>query len=297
MLIKYEVKDNKYSSINKLLKEEFCFSSSYIKALNLTSSIKINEDSNFINRKNVNIGDVISIDLSDCFENSENIVPIKMDLDILYEDDFLLIVNKPSNTAVHPSILHYEDSLSNGIKNYFLEKKLNIKIRPINRLDRDTSGIVIFAKFPFIQNYFAIQMKKGLYNKKYLGIVEGCFSPENGLIDAPIVRKENSIIERKIDTSSTDSSAQAITYYNTLKIFNKYSLVEYILKTGRTHQIRVHSAYKGHPLLGDTLYGNSTSLIERQSLHCYSLDFIHPISHNKIHITAPIPDDMQKLLS
>jgi 23S rRNA pseudouridine1911/1915/1917 synthase len=217
-----------------------------------------------------------------------------MSLKILYEDDFLLILNKPAGLAIHPSITHYEDSLSNGVKFYFEKNKLQIKIRPVNRLDKDTSGIIIFAKHAYIQECLIRQMKENTFSKKYLALVEGFFKPEEGTIKAPITRKENSIIERKIDLNSNLESEQAITHYKTLEKLNNASLVEFSLETGRTHQIRVHSKFKNHPLIGDSLYGNKSDLISRQALHSYKISFVHPISKSIINIEAPIPEDFDK---
>jgi len=177
-----------------------------------------------------------------------------MDLDILYEDDGMLIVNKPPFIPVHPSMEHYEDSLSNGVKYYFNSINLKRKIRPVNRLDKNTSGIVIFAKNEYIQECLVKQMKSGTYEKIYLALVDGIIDKEKQIIDAPIARKEDSIIERCV--SSTGYTA--ITIIELLKSFYDYSLIRCTLKTGRTHQIRVHTSYIGHPILGDDLYGKKS---------------------------------------
>jgi len=193
---------------------------------------------------------------------------------------------------------HYTDSLSNGIKNYFLQKNLNYKIHPITRLDKDTSGIVIFAKFPFIQEQLSIQMKNNKFIKKYIAFVQGKFSPESGIIDLPIVRKADSIIERVVDETQTQDKHQSISLYKTLHYDEKlnYSEVEFQLVTGKTHQIRVHSSHLGHPLIGDTLYGIPSDLISRQALHCYYIEFIHPIYNNILRIKSNLPDDMKNLI-
>ena len=296
MKINYKVKDKKYTDIKVVLKEEFCFSSSYISKLKKISAIIVNEKP-IKNYVPIKLGDSIEIELDNNTDESENIVATKMNLDILYEDDILIIVNKPADMPVHPSILHYDNTLSNGIKYYYKQKRLSTKIRPINRLDKDTSGIVIFAKYPFIQNCFVKQMNNNQYSKKYIGIVEGAFEHREGTIKAPIVRKEDSIIERKVDMNCSIESAKAITHYKTIKEYENYSVVKYIIETGRTHQIRVHSAYCKHPILGDSLYGNSSDLIDRQALHCNTVTFIHPISKKQITVIAPIPDDMKKLIN
>ena len=284
------------TSITQILKSKYHFSANYIKTLKNNNPILLNSNNATINQP-IKHGDCITVVLY-ANEESENIVPLKMDLEILYEDEFMLIVSKPSNMPIHPSINHYYDSLSNAVKNYYMEHGYNYKIRPVNRLDKDTSGIVIFAKFPFIQEQLAMQMRSNQFVKRYIAFVSGIFEPQSGTINLPIVRKNNSIIERTIDTTQTDSKFQATTLYNTIEYYpqNYYSQVEFQLLTGRTHQIRVHSSYMGHPLLGDTLYGAPSDLISRQALHSYSIEFTHPITNQKLQIISPLPNDMQYLI-
>lgn len=169
---------------------------------------------------------------------------------------------------------------------------LHRKIRIVTRLDKDTSGIVFFAKNEYVQDALTLQMKENLFKKEYVGVLEGKLTPQTGVIDAPIARKDGSIIERCV----CESGQRSITHYNVIKSFDNMSLVHFVLETGRTHQIRVHSKYIGHPILGDTLYGNGSNLINRQALHAYKVSFIHPISKKKMIIEADIPEDIKKLL-
>jgi RluA family pseudouridine synthase len=231
------------------------------------------------------IGDILRVDLS--FEEaSDNIVPNNdISLKILYEDEWMLIVDKPAFIPVHPSINHYKDSLSNGVKAYFESIGLKKKIRPVNRLDKNTTGIVIFAKSEYIQENLTD------YEKYYLTIVDGQ-TEESGIIDKPIARKLPSIIERTI----RDDGDQAITHYKTLEFKNNMSLVECKLETGRTHQIRVHMASIGHFIIGDDLYGESSTLINRQALHAYKIRFTHPVSRKEMVIESELPDDMKSIL-
>ena len=215
-----------------------------------------------------------------------------MKLDIVFEDDCFLILNKPAGIAVHPSILHYQDSLSNGVKFYFEVKGINRKIRPVNRLDLNTSGLIIFAKNEYVQECLIQQMNNCIFKKEYLAIVSGHLKNECGTINLPIARKENSIIERCISADGQE----AITDYCILKEYDDYSVIKCSLKTGRTHQIRVHMSAIGHPLLGDSLYGSPCNLINRQALHSYKISFIHPITHQKIEFTCKLPDDMKKIV-
>lgn len=291
MKLEYIVtKTTKYENIKQVLKEEFLISDRLIIKLKKSKQIFLNGKTTHINEL-INFDDIITIDL-DFEETSDNIVPIQMDLNILYEDDALLIVNKSPFIPVHPSMDHYTDSLSNGVKYFFNSIGLNRKIRPVNRIDKNTSGIVIFAKNEYIQESLIRQMKSNEFKKEYLAIVNGIIDKKEQIINAPIARKENSIIERCISTNG-DS---AITIIELLQTFDNYSLIKCSLKTGRTHQIRVHTSHIGHHILGDDLYGKKSNLINRQALHSYKVSFIHPVSKKNIEIQANLPDDMNNLI-
>ena len=291
MLINYVIKNDKYKNINQILEQEFHISARLHRKLLLSKQILCN--SVFVDTRNlVKVGDIISVNL-DFEETNDNIVPQYMELNIIYEDDCFLILDKPAGIAVHPSILHFDDSLSNGVKYYFDKINLHKKIRPVNRLDFNTSGIIIFAKNEYVQECLIKQMASHEFYKEYIAIVEGIFKNKSGIIDLPIARKENSIIERCV----SDIGQNAITEYEVLQEFNDMSLVKCILKTGRTHQIRVHMASIGHPLLGDTLYGSASDLIDRQALHSYKISFIHPITKEPISLKSDVPIDMKKVLS
>ena len=290
MDLEYKITNNKYDNIKQILKEEFHISDRLLKKLKLNHQIFLNYIPVNINYSDLKIGDFISIVL-DFEEEYDNIVPLESNLNIIYEDNYLLVVNKPSNMPVHPSCNHFEDSLSNIVKYYFDCIGLKRKIRIVNRLDKDTSGIVIFAKNEYIQEALIQQMKNNTFKKEYLAILNGILEKNSDIISAPIARKENSIIERCVNFETGDI---AITHYDLIKtIDNKYSLVHFVLETGRTHQIRVHSAYIGHPILGDTLYGSSSTLINRQALHAQKVSFIHPITKKIIILEAALPEDMR----
>lgn len=291
MEIIYTVKENN-KTIKQILKENLFISDKLLSFLKKNSLILCNNQKiinlNFLSKPN----DIIKVDLN-FEEDNSNIVPTKMDLNIIYEDEALLILNKPAGIPVHPSMLHYTNSLSNGVRYYFDSINLKKKIRPVNRLDRNTSGIVIFAKNQYIQECLIHQMQTKEFKKIYLAVVEGHLDKLEGTIDAPIARKENSIIERCVN----ENGEKAVTHYKVLKqsFERNYDLIECLLETGRTHQIRVHFSYIGHPLIGDTLYGNDSKYINRQSLHAYKIEFIHPISHKLMQLTADVPDDMMKM--
>ncbi|MBQ3145033.1 MAG: RluA family pseudouridine synthase [Clostridia bacterium] len=292
MELKYSVTNlSKYSNVRQVLKNEFNISNRLITNLKQNKSIYLNDKETYLD-KILSIGDVVKCKI-DFNESSENIVPTKINLNIIYEDDYFLVVDKPCNMAVHPSILHYDNSLSNGVKYYFDSIGLHRKIRPVNRLDRDTTGIVLFAKNEYIQECLIKQMQTNTFYKEYLAILEGILKEPKGTIDAPIARKEGSIIERCIDKNGS----KAVTHYEVLDSKNNLSIVKFVLETGRTHQIRLHSKHIGHPIIGDTLYGTNSNLISRQALHCHKISFIHPITKNKIEFISPVPDDMQKAIN
>ena len=291
MKLEYIVtKNTNHTIVKQVLKSEFYISDRLILKLKRANKIYINGLPTHIN-SNINLNDLVSVDIN-FEEETENIIPVKMNLDILYEDDSLLIINKPHNTPVHPSQNHFEDSLSNGVKYYFNSINLKRKIRPVNRLDKDTSGIVIFAKNEYIQECLIKQMKTNKFKKEYFALVDGIVCDKIQTVIAPIARKADSIIERCISPDG-DYAETEIELVNT---FSNYSLIKCILKTGRTHQIRVHTKHINHPILSDTLYGNSSPLISRQALHAYKVEFIHPVSKKIIEVTCTLPQDMMNLI-
>ena len=291
MNLSYKVIDNKYENLKQILKLEFGLSDRLLLRLKTNKKIFINDKIAFINDL-IHLNDTISV-LIDFEEDNSNIVPTQMNLNIVYEDEFMLILNKPAGIAIHPSCMHFDNSLSNGVKYYFDSIGLKKKIRPVNRLDKDTSGLVVFAKNEYIQECLVNQMKSKSFKKEYFAILSGILENKTGTINAPIAREEDSIIKRCVREDGDIS----ITHYEVIKILNNnMCLVNFILETGRTHQIRVHSSYIGHPIIGDTLYGSFSNLISRQALHSYKIEFIHPILKEKMSFEIDLPDDMLKLI-
>lgn len=214
------------------------------------------------------------------------IEPTEGELDIVYEDKYLLIVNKPPYMPVHPVKQHQSDTLANIVSYYCINRGESYTFRAINRLDKDTSGIVIIAKDRFCANAM-----KGKTQKTYFALCHGCLEG-NGTVSSPIGLLEDSKMVRHI----MNDGPSAITHYKSVLSNDDYSLLELHLETGRTHQIRCHMASLGHPLLGDDLYGGTLEYIPRQALHCGSVSFVHPVTNNMIEVSADIPNDMKRLI-
>lgn len=230
--------------------------------------------------------------------SSEKIVPVKLPFSIVYEDEDIIAVNKPADMPIHPSLRNYENSLANALMDYYAQQDSPFVFRCINRLDRDTSGLTIVAKNSVSAGILGKQMAASVKNscipkplrREYLGIVRGESVPEHGTIEAPIARKDTSVIERMVDFQSGE---HAVTHYEVVKRGHGHTLLKLWLETGRTHQIRVHLKYAGFPLIGDYLYNPDMEYIHRQALHSYRLTFLHPITGQSLQLEAPMPEDMK----
>lgn len=224
-------------------------------------------------------------------ESSEKIVPVELSFPILYEDDDILVINKPADMPTHPSLHNYENTLANAAAFYFAQKKEAFCFRCINRLDRDTTGLTILAKHMVSCSMLQEDMLQRRIKREYLAIVDGVVTADEGTIDAPIGRKEGSTIERMIDY---ENGERAVTHYKVLDRKQNATLLSLCLETGRTHQIRVHMAFIGHPLIGDFLYHSEDKRMTRQALHAWHLTFIHPITKEEMNWEAEIPQDMEQ---
>ena len=233
-------------------------------------------------------GDTVTILLTE-EASSENIVPTPLPLDIVYEDEDLLIINKPAGMPIHPSQGNYDNTLANACAYYFQQKGEPFTYRCINRLDRDTTGLLIIARHAYSASLLSSMVAKREIHREYLALATGLV-PDSGVIEASIARVDGSTIEREVNFETGEF---ARTHYRRLEYKNGYSLVSLKLDTGRTHQIRVHMKYIGHPLPGDFLYNPDYSMIRRQALHSYRLTFTHPITGKELQFTAPLPDDMK----
>lgn len=238
-------------------------------------------------------GDLLTVHIREMV-SSPKIPPVPLPLDIVYEDEDLLVVNKPADMPIHPSMRNYTHSLGNAVAWYFANQNCPFVFRCINRLDHNTSGLTIIAKHPISGSILSSMVKSREIRREYFGIVRGTVGPPSGTITPPLGRKPGSIIERTIDFENGES---AVTHYRTVAEQNGHSLVELHLETGRTHQIRIHMKYLGFPLIGDSLYNPDMEWIGRQALHSHRLKFFHPITRKPMEFTAPLPADMLHVLS
>lgn len=242
-------------------------------------------------RYRLQTGDVLAIQFPP-EEVGQNLSPEDLPLHIIYEDDDIIVVNKPAGVAVMPSANHKTGSLANRLLAYYAKHHIPYTVHIVTRLDRDTSGLLLVAKHRYSHSLLAKAQQTGEIKRRYSALVTGYFKNKQGIINAPIARKAGSIIEREVNHLGRN----AVTAYNVLKEMNGISFIEVTLKTGRTHQIRVHFSYMGHPLLGDDLYGGTKELIDRQALHCHYLSFKHPLTKKQVSYHLPLPNDMRLLI-
>ena len=286
--LNYTIQEND-KSVKEILLDELNFSRRLTVKLEEHGKIFLNGKPTRL-KKRVYIDDVITVYFED--EKEDEYDPVDIPLSILYEDESMLIVDKPPFMVVHPTKSHFNDTLANGVRFYYDSKGIRSKIRLVNRLDMNTSGIVIIAKNSFIHNELSKQMKENIVDKYYYAIAEGTIIQDKGTINAPIARLNPDDIMRTVDASGKE----CITHYEVVDRFNDMTLLRLKLETGRTHQIRVHLKHIRHPIIGDSLYNRESSLINRQALHCSEMSFIHPITKKRLTIVADLPEDFKKLI-
>lgn len=274
--------------IKEILKDKFNISDRFLKRLERTKSVFLN-GSRIKTNKTAKKGDKITIIMED--ESDENI-PQQIPIEIVYEDYDLLILNKPPKIVVHPTKSHPHNTIANGVAYYFKQKNIKKKVRFVNRLDMDTSGILVIAKNPFAHQQLAQQFEAKSVEKRYLAIVEGVVKNDEGTIKKAIGRCDDISIKRTV----LEDGKIAITNYRVVKRYKNATLLEIHIETGRTHQIRVHLSHIGHPIIGDSLYNKPSQLIDRQALHSYSLSFTTPRTRERKLVYAELPTDMKLLI-
>lgn len=240
-------------------------------------------------------GEVLTVRLYEDIENGSLIIPSDEPIDIVYEDEDLILLNKKGDMVVHPSYAHYKDSLSNALAGYYKKTGQEHVMRVIGRLDRETSGLIIFAKNRHSASILSRKSERMSRRKEYLALCSGIFETKEGTVDAPIERIPGQRMIREV----RDDGKRAITHYKVEKEFQDFSLVRLKLDTGRTHQIRVHMSYIGHPLLGDNLYGKDiqdNKGLTRAALHACHLEFEQPITGEKLSFEAQLPEDIQNAI-
>lgn len=277
-------------TIKELLKRKYGFSSRLLSKLKVGGGVNLNGSPIKMYEK-ARVGDKLTVCLP---QESSNFQPEDIPISVVYEDDDLLVINKQPGFVVHPTKGHPCHTIANGIMKYMIENNKSFKIRFINRLDMDTSGLLIIAKNSHCQDDFSKQMERNGVVKKYKAVVKGIITEDKGTIDFPIDKIQEDLVKRGV----VEGGYPSVTHYQVLERFSKgYSLVELSIETGRTHQIRVHMSHIGHPVVGDALYGEETVwLIERQALHAGHLSFKHPVTRQSMSLDAPLPKDMEELL-
>ena len=280
--------------IDKYLSQNTEYSRSYIEKL-------INDKCILVNSKEVKASYKVclndEIEINDTLKKESDIKPVKMQLNIVYEDDDLMIINKPSGMVVHPGNGNHEHTLVNALLGYTNNLSTNNDdIRPgiVHRIDKDTSGLMVVAKNNKCHELLAEAFKNKTINRYYTALVIGELDTESGIIDAPIGRDPN---ERKRYTVTKQNSKTAITHFNVIKRYKGYTLLNLKLDTGRTHQIRVHMKYIGYPIYNDPIYTNAKCSDFGQFLHSREIDFNHPITNKHLHFTAPLPKEFQDFIN
>ena len=279
--------------INTLLRKELGLSGSGVRrAKQMPDGILLDGCPVFTNAR-VRAGQTLSVAVGDLM-GSGQIAPVPGPLDILYEDEDLLVVNKGGQTPVHPSQGHHGDTLANFLMAYYESIGLVAAFHPVNRLDRGTSGLMAVAKHPHAHEGLQRQLQEGRLTRTYLAVCQGVPDPAAGIVEAPIGREPGSVLRRMV----TPDGAFARTHYEVLQSGRGRSLVQLKLDTGRTHQIRVHMAHLGCPLVGDFLYGRETEeLPDRFALHSASIRLEQPVTGEEIVLEAPLPRDLADLLT
>jgi len=292
--VRIEINENDHGkAVLDILRSKLNFPSSIITFLKKKDRGIVLNGTRVTVRKIVRQGDILELEYTDdtTLVEESDILPVNLPLDIIYEDNDIIAVNKPAHMPTHPSHNHHDDTLANALRYYFDSRDIPFIFRAVNRLDNLTSGIVLVAKNRLAAANLSRDIADGKVSKGYLAVLNGCPSEEAGEICAPIRRTAESIITRAV----CEDGAYALTKYSVLYKNDMFSLVQAFPITGRTHQLRVHFSHIGHPICGDTLYGYPSRFITRQALHAYKITFTHPVNGKLIKLTARPTDDISLL--
>ncbi|SCJ18529.1 Ribosomal large subunit pseudouridine synthase D [uncultured Clostridium sp.] len=286
-IISYTSDEN--STLKEILLDKLNFSVRSLSKMKREQTVLVNGK---FKKPSINIekGDLIEVKIE---EDMANFTPEDLNLDIIYDDFDLIMVNKPPFMVVHPTKSHSDNTIANGVTDYIIKKNEKVKIRFVNRLDMNTSGLVIVAKNAYAHHTLSTDMSEDKVDKKYITVVKGIVKDDFGTINAPIYRQTEDSIKRIVDERGQES----VTHYKVIERLNDATVLDVKLETGRTHQIRVHMNHIGHGIIGDELYGYvDEDLINRQALHAYSLEFEQPRTKEKLKFKAQVPEDMKKLI-
>ena len=277
--------------IDKFLKTQGYSSANITAIKKMPNNVVINGEWVHMNRK-LAAGEVLTVNISE-EDSSEKIPPVEMSLDIVYEDEDIIVINKPAGLSIHPSLNHYEDSLANGLAYYYEQQGKPFIFRCANRLDKNTSGLTVIAKHLVSGNILSTMVKNREFHREYYAIVRGTLDEPEGTIDAPIGRDKQ---DRKKMCVTKENGKEAVTHFKVLKRYKGYTLINLSLETGRTHQIRVHMKYIGYPVYNDPVYTNHKCTSFGQFLHSWKIDFDHPITKEHLHFEVPVPNEFQEFL-
>ncbi len=277
-------------TVEEILIGTLSISRRMIQKLTRSKGVQLNRKPAYLARQ-VKEGDVVRAALS--FQEEAALPAVEMPLDVLYEDQQVIVVNKPPFLLVHPTNPSQTETLSHGLTHHFAQQGLQAKVRPVHRIDRDTSGALVVAKTAFAHQHLDRQLRERELKREYLAFVAGTIAEERGQIDAPIGKHKQNPQLRAVRPNAGEF---ALTRYEVIDRYQDATLVHLELETGRTHQIRVHMTHLGHPLLGDRQYGRiGLHLLKRQALHASRVTFLHPTSGEQLVVEAPLPDDLAAL--
>ena len=283
------INEDENLTLKEVLLDKLNFSVRSLSKMKRYKTVKVNNEYIRPGDK-INKGDLIEVKIE---EEMADFKPQDLKLPILYDDFDIIMVNKPPFMVVHPTKSHFENTIANGVTHYVVEKRENVKIRFVNRLDMNTSGLVIVAKNPYAQFVLSSDMKEDKVEKMYIAVVKGVVKEDFGTINEPIYRPTDDSIKRIVHEEGQPS----VTHFEVVERLKDATVLKLKLETGRTHQIRVHLNHIGHGIIGDELYGYvDENLINRQALHAFSLKFKQPRTREDLEFKAPLPKDMEELI-